>query len=436
MGLKKRLCAQLPPPAPDLVHELGAFVQKWLSGMPSLQELPTFEEWISHAPYTEARRQELRLVEAAVHGSYYTKATRRVCQKVNSFIKTESYESFKYARWINSRVDTFKVISGPAFHAIEQLVFHHPAFVKFVPVPDRPALINGLESQGVHYLWTDYTSFEASFSREVMLAVECQLYRHCLGKWPQLASLICDTITGPNRLRTRAGMRATVTARRMSGDMCTSLGNGFTNLILMEFLAHRQGCRVRGFVEGDDGIFSWAGTPPQTTPLEDLGFRIKLQEVAHPSEAGFCGIMAADAGNIKSPARFLQTFGWTSSCVDAGPRVMRELLRAKALSACYELPNCPIIGAIARRALLITAGEKPRYTDTYHRVPAEFRVPPCAPTPATRALFERLFDVSPDAQVALERLIAAGAPLDVVAGVVRPNHDNVAYTARFVVTAS
>lgn len=71
---------------------------------------------------------------------------------------------------------------------------------------------------------------------------------------------------------------------------------------------------------------------------------------------------------------------------------MDELLRAKALSACYETPHCPVIGKIARYALERTRGVHPRFVrDGYHDVPMldEFDVPKFEPTDLTRELFAR-----------------------------------------------
>lgn len=443
-AVSQRIGTQLNEPDPVLLHHLHVFVGEWLEqNVQPLKhtELMDFADWIAQSPYPQARKDELTQIHEELKGHV---PNQRQSQRVNCFIKVESYPlendpkigytPWKAGRVIMSRSDHAKVVMGPPIHSIEQKVYDvakpdgHPYFIKHVPVPNRYEEVNSLVRAGSHYVVTDYTSFEASFSREVMLAVECQLYRYMLQHEPRLAEWIVRTLTGTNVLRFRNGTKIKVQARRMSGDMCTSLGNGFTNLMLMLFAAKVQGFACNGFVEGDDGIFA-VSKIPDVTIFEKLGFRIKMLEVQHPGLGGFCGVVAADNGNIKDPAKFLQTFGWTHSCLDAGRPVMHALLRAKALSGVYELPNCPVIRAICDRALQLTTGVEPRFDDynIYSTPPPVLAPPPFTPTPATRELFSQLFGVPPEVQVQLESEIAAAVDLSDtrVARVlnINPEHD-------------
>ena len=130
---------------------------------------------------------------------------------------------------------------------------------------------------------------------------------------------------------------------------------------------------------------------------EELGFTIKIEEVDNPCHASFCGMIFADSGEIiRDPRRFMMGFGWTQSFISGGPRLMDELLRAKALSTVYETPQCPIVGAFARYALQQTVGVSPRFVnDGYHEVPRDERhLPNVCPSADTRLLFEREFGVS------------------------------------------
>lgn len=407
-GLSKRLCSKCPEPNRTLLRGLRAFVRKWVrSNLRPLGAVPSFDEWLAACPYPQVRKDELRAVWEANRGRVLSPKVYRSSRKVKAFIKSECYPEIKAARWICSRVDLFKVLSGPAFKAIEHEVFSLPWFVKHVPVPERPALVRSLRAGGCRYIWTDYTSFEASISSELMDACECELYRYMLQCDPELAEFICAVITGRNEVSTRAGVHLTLRGRRMSGDMCTSLGNGFTNLMAMLFAAKCCGSKCRGFVEGDDGIFAFGGVPPSSEWFAKLGLKIKLAEIADPSHAGFCGVVAAEGGNIRDPVHFLQSFGWTLSSIYAGEKTLKSLLRAKALSVCYETPQCPIVGAVARRALELTRGVVPRFVaDGYHAIPHhELAIPRYEPDQETRALFARLYHVPEDVQVELERRV-------------------------------
>lgn len=418
----QRIGVDLPVPDPDLLEELQIFVRRWLER--NLRPLGpcglmSFEEWVAQTPYPERRRDELRQLYLSLRGKL---PSRKQSSRIACFMKTEPSElvegkGAKYGRLIMSRSDWAKVTMGPAMASIERQVYDVARpdggiyFIKHVPVPERYLHVNALKKTGYTYVATDYTSFEASFSSPVMRVVECQLYRYMLGDTP-LSKWIEETLCGRNELVLRSGFRYSVHGRRMSGDMCTSLGNGFTNLMLMLFMSSKFDMGVTGLVEGDDGIFAARYVPPKLqSMLLALGFDVKLNPVDDPSSAGFCGIVAADSGNIKDPKRFFTSFGWTSSCIDAGPEVMRQLLAAKALSAQYELPNCPLIRPAADRALKFSAGAKPRYSeDGYHRPP------PCCPIPfnptmETRALFARLYSVSVVEQLEIEARILSTSDL-------------------------
>jgi len=425
----KRVCGEIPRFDPDLLDELRAFVQVWLAAHIAPVTPLSFEEWLLSTTYPESRKQELRDAHDQLRGMPPSEWQRR---KIQCFQKTEGYPALKNARMINSRSDYFKAWSGPYFKAIEQEVYRQEEFIKHVPVCDRAAKVAALKRSGLRYWQTDFTAFEAHFVPEVMRAVECELYRHCLPTHPAAAAVICETITGVNDMRTRGGFRVSVKGRRMSGDMCTSLGNGFTNLMLAKFCAAKQGYELSGFVEGDDGLFA-TRADLKASMYAKLGFRIKIDEVAQPTEASFCGMVFADSGEIiKDPKKFIASFGWSTSFVGAGPVLRHELLRAKALSAVYEAPQCPIFGAMARRALVITRGVKPRFiNDGYHQAPPdEGPLPPFSPSADTRSLFERLYGVSVETQLECERRIGAGDWS--ISGLVPPPADLAWYTARYV----
>lgn len=400
-AFESRVMRDLPKPIPRELAALRKFVRKFVvKHIPRISP-KTFDEWLDGTPYTTQRKEQLRLVHDELRGG---PPSRRQCQHIDSFIKTEFYPTLKNGRMINSRSDHFKAYSGRFFKAIEDEVFSLPQFIKHTPVPLRPAKVASLKKHGRRYFITDYTAFE-SIHPIVMNCVEIELYRHCLGNGP-VFRLIRDTLLGKNSMRTRRGLRATLMGRRMSGDMCTSLGNGFTNLMVVSYLVHKKRGFFEGFVEGDDGIFS-TDVQLSEEDFAALGFKIKLQEVADPCEASFCGIVCSDNGEIiRDPHKFLQGFGWTHSFISAGPKIMDELLRAKALSTVYETPQCPIVGEMARLALRLTAHVHPRFVnDGYHVCPDVVSVPEFRPSSETRELFSRLYGIPVPVQLSAEEAI-------------------------------
>lgn len=425
-AFKKRLMRDVPSPDPGLLTRFKRFVEQYVAELPQAR-IMSFDEWLESTTYNTARKDQLR---SAYHDLRGGRPSRKQASHIDTFVKSEFYTEWKHARMINSRHDSFKAWSGPMFKAIEDVVYQIPEFIKHVPVPDRPSKIERMVQAGRRYYATDFTAFESHFTPEVMDACELVLYRHCLG-WSADANFLCSVISGQNRMRTRTGVSATVEGRRMSGDMCTSLGNGFTNLMLAKFMAHLHNGSIEGFVEGDDGIFA-TNFDLRADEYAKLGFTIKIEEHSDPRTASFCGMVFAEGGQIiKDPRKVMMGFGWTSSYLHAGEKIMMELLRAKALSASYEVPHCPIVGALARRALSVTRGYNARFTDPRHVVPLNYNVPDFQPTDDTRLLFARLYGVSVAAQLAAESAIARG-DLGALQGLVPPTSDQACYTTRYV----
>jgi hypothetical protein len=350
------------PPRRDnaMMRRFRGFVRVWLRH--NLDPLPadtdlSFESWLEHTHYPEWRKEEIRRAHVLV-------LDKKKHFKNKSFIKAESYQVPKHARWINSRDDGFKAFSGPLFHAIEKAVFKLKWFVKFIPVADRATYIKEyVDAEGSLFIATDYTSLEASLVSQMMMCAEIQLYTYMLGETSRAGDIpiLVDALTSLQHCRA-SGMLVTTFAR-MSGDMCTSLGNGFTNLMLQFFIAKECGWDLPlvGVVEGDDGLFRVSGPIPADNVFEALGMRIKLDVFDRVGDAGFCQLYFSDdcSQNLRDPIKILVRTGWTMSrFMHAGERVMMELLRAKAFSLLCETPTCPIVCAYALWLVRATKGHK------------------------------------------------------------------------------
>jgi len=426
-----RLMRTVPKADPTVLARLESFVDDFLRRNVPKVEPMEFEDWLASTSYDELRKAALRAEHEALLGG---RPSKRRASHVKSFVKTESYPEWKYPRMINSRCDTFKAYSGRFFKAIEEAVYKLPYFIKHTPVPERPRVVDALRRSGSLYYETDYSAFECHFTDEIMRALELRLYSWCLSNHPADAKFICSVISGTNRMRSTT-CRAECRARRMSGDMCTSLGNGFSNLMLTMFVIHEKGGVFNGLVEGDDGIIA-TDVVLTAEDYRRCGFTIKINRVASPLEAAFCGMTCSENYEvIKDPRRFMTSFGWTSSMIHAGDKVMSGLLRAKALSAVYEAHQCPIVGVLAREALRLTRGVVPKYIpDGYHTPPPdEMVIPDFAPSTSARLLMESKFGVSVSEQLLVEDLIREGR-LDQVSSVVLPHPAMADYDMNYVET--
>jgi hypothetical protein len=349
-GCLSRFAASPPEPIRSKLRRLRKFVRwrvKQLFKPLQPGQVKTVSEWLESCPYPEWRKRELMNVWIENHGQL-----RRRHFKVDSHGKRETYLMYKNARGINSRSDMFKCATGPVFKAMEDEVYKHPAFIKHTPVRLRPALIKEVLGgfPGPFYE-TDYSQFEKHFTPEVMSSLEMILYGHMLKHYPSMFETIKSAMLGKNVCRFGT-FTIEIRARRMSGEMCTSLGNGFSNLMLAEFIAHEKGGTLTGFVEGDDGLF-FSSVPVEVSDFRELGFEIKIKRHLNLLRTSFCGLVASDdLITMTDPRKVLVTFGWTHSLLMMGGKKVRDgLLKAKALSLAYEHPQCPILATLATTVL-------------------------------------------------------------------------------------
>jgi hypothetical protein len=421
-GVAKRFAIKPPTPETELVTQLTEFVQLWLSQNLTPLEATTdltVPTWLEGTAYPSWRRDDLLQTWETETCTWRT----YVCK---SHQKDETYAEFKHARGINARSDLFKCMVGPTFKAIESKLYQHPSFIKHVPVDKRAAYISEmLKSPGSKYYATDYTAFESLFVKTLMQACEFELYSYMTKFLPTHGWFmgICDKVlAGVNHCYFKH-FRVELEATRMSGEMCTSLGNGFSNLMFMLFMAKQKGCTdVKGVVEGDDGLFTMNGDPPTSEDFARLGLIIKMETHLHLSTASFCGIVfdEDDLLNITDPRTVLVNFGWGSR-IYAGShnkKILSALLRCKALSLAYSYPGCPILGALAKMALRVTEGITNR--DIVHLVVNRrqamndwqrewtlalmkkhpvFQDPPLN----TRFLMEKLYGILVEDQIAIEK---------------------------------
>jgi len=424
-GVRKRFAIKPPDADDDTLKKFSRFVRRWvrnnLTPIDSDADV-SVEHWLAHTDYPDWRRKELRVQWDGV-GSIWDPGKSYRYFRCSSFMKDESYPTYKHARAINSRSDEFKCAVGPIFKLIEEKVYAYPAFIKHVPVAERPDYImERLHREGAKYLATDYTAFESLFVEKLMIACEFELYSYMTQYLPDGANfmrLVREVLGGQN-LCVFKHFRVQLNATRMSGEMCTSLGNGFSNLMFMLFTCQEAGCtEVIGVVEGDDGLFTMIGKPPKEVDFARLGLVIKAVEHDTISTASFCGIVfdPKDRINVTDPGKVLANFGWTQRLYNrTRSGKLKVLLRCKALSYAYQYPGCPIIMELAAYGLRVTK-EVPKdgLLKSLHRKGADSyksavtiaaikrgNIPRLEPGWNTRLLVERLYGFTVEQQFHIE----------------------------------
>lgn len=353
LGVLKRFAFRPPDPDPDLLTEFESFVTKFVEE--NLEPLSpntdlSVDTWLASTKYSESRKQELRETHEKLRG--VEKPFLPIHTEVKEHMKAETYPEYKYPRPINARHDFFKVLIGPIIKQIEKVVMKMKHFIKYVPVKDRPKFImDRLYRDFGKYFASDFTSFEAQFTRKIMLSCEMILYRHMTKKLPPHIQKNIEIIAGKNKIKYK-WFDLEIEASRMSGEMNTSLGNGFSNLMILLFMFYKSGCtNVDAIVEGDDGVLTFEGVPPTAADFARLGFVIKPEYHTDISAMSFCGLIfdMFDLVNITEPISSVINLCWLygPNCANLSRTKMLALMRCKALSMAHQYPGCPILQEMA-----------------------------------------------------------------------------------------
>jgi hypothetical protein len=421
-GACKRFASRPPEPLPGMLRKLKRFTYRFckrhLKPLAADVDL-SFETWIESTNYPLWRKEQLRAERARI-----TNFKDPRYKQVNTFMKMETYPTYKHARCINARSDAFKCLSGPWFKAIEKEVFKLDWFIKKIPVRERPQyIIDRVRRGGSRYVCTDYTAFETHFTKEVMQSCEFVLFKYMTQHITERHQFLymLSVISGLQKCVTK-WFTIFVSATRMSGEMDTSLANGFSNLMLFLFIYEHETKTsytvVTGVVEGDDGLFSvfevFSGEV-----FKKVGMTIKLEVIEQISEASFCGLVfdEEDKKNVTNIIEAMLDFPWTnSSYISSSTKRLKELLRSKSLSMLYQYPGCPVLQSLASYGLKMTKGitlriDKMRLSlwerEQLIEAVEYYKYNALTTTPVgirTRFLVEKLYGITIEQQIRIENI--------------------------------
>lgn len=449
-GLRKRILHGGKPKDSEL-QRFKAFVTKHVKQYKPLPHLELSQDllnyWLDRTDrYTLKQKEQFRQqYQVYLDGEY-----KRDLFSCKSFIKKEFYGERKEARIINSRSDVFKCIVAPFIKMIEERVYDDHFIKHLKPVDVARKMMETVEGADFFYE-TDYSSFESSFQSNVADACELVLFKRLLCNNPDIYALIercyfkymrvkyTDVVDGEEVERThriRVPAKQTLVYRnglgiarvpvvRMSGDMWTSLANGFTNKMLVEYVAsctaqrlHRP-VTVKYLVEGDDGLIA-PSSPLDFEIVSKLGFILKCEKVTHVNECSFCSMIIGPNGKLYPQAlRVLNKINYTFDDYivrNVGSKSKkyktrcRELMRACALSLLATSPGVPVLQPLALRCLELAGkvGAHARDFDWWEREFFDFSdVQPAPITDADRKFFAEHFNISISQQAEIESIISS-----------------------------
>jgi hypothetical protein len=421
-----RLLKQTPSPDPKELENFGLFVDKQMRKRyhtVKADSIKSTEEWINSRNRPGSWKRELHRELSNVEGDVRNFTVAQI-KRIQAHIKQETYPEFKMPRGIFARQNPNKLFFGPLINAIEEIVYSDPQFIKHVPVADRPKYISDMLGDFPFYACSDFKSFEGSFSLDFQRVCEYKFFMYMISDLPSdlkqmYTEMFDECILGEKHITMAGGeISFDVEGLRMSGEMWTSLANGFSNLMLWKYFCKKNGVKCVGVVEGDDGLFGFysKSSIPTTKQFADLGFDCKINLEEDLYRASFCGIVFDEAVNVNitDPRPFLASLAWLPyKYHNFRPSKKRSLMRAKALSFIFQYPGCPVIQSAALFVLRRTQGldvnwvkEKSGFFNAYEE--DEFKEifrskivsRPVAQT--TRELMFLQFDISIEMQLELE----------------------------------
>lgn len=421
-GCVKRCTSAMPIPNHFHLLKFAAFSGAEIAKVEQLsREVEiTVTSWLEKTSYSRKLQRRMTVeYKTGLHPCDDPKFNR-----VGQFVKNERFPEFKAPRLINAKGTSYKFHFGPIVSEVERIIYQMPEFIKSVPVRLRPMYITKMVGgPGRRILTTDFTSFEANFTSFIMRNCENALIRHVFKNHPlsKKVEWFCRSIEGRQVCDSKLGYSMEVDGTRMSGEMSTSLSNGFSNLMFMKYIFATLGVTdLRIVVEGDDAIMSIPSDAPVPTidHFAQLGLKVKLEEHDTLATASFCGIIFAeeDMINITQPiAAVVEMNILNEKCAPMRVSKKMSFLKSKAMSAKYQYNGCPIVDAYASWILRETARYDIRYADarctdwwTIQKMIArdnttEWRTRTESP-PATRKLVEEQYGIAVSEQLALEAL--------------------------------
>lgn len=448
-AFRKRLMPKMPRVNKDKLVRMRkfvrSFVKKWYRPLDRMDAKKAFDHWITNQHnYNEHRKDEMRDAFSSIYDDHRNLDERDYWAKM--FIKSEFYEEPKNARGICSRTDRFKAFVAPYIHEIEEVVYNtkidgHKWFVKGEVVSELPRKIKRVLKYK-YKIETDFSSFESGFSPEFTDVCECELWRHMLKNNKPIMDAVLRVYFQPRKLLIGSGKtkrfidclkprleklinvnyKAYVSGLRLSGEMWTSLGNGFSNLMIFLNEAHEKGVRLIGLVEGDDGIFSCSEKIISNEEIEEYGFKIKLQYELDPTQTCFCGNLFDPREEllIVSPEQISRLM-WTCQrkYINSGKKIVNELLKCKAMSSYVQGRHTPILAHLSYKVQLLLKDSKLRYEGGNYwwdqqllkEIPTTSFVVPTI-TEKSRSLYAQKFHIGLRTQLELEEQIMKATNID------------------------
>lgn len=188
----------------------------------------------------------------------------------------------------------------------------------------------------------DHSRFD-SLLQSTHLKLEHWFYKQI---FPEMAPLLCCQMD--NIGKTRSGIRYSCSARRMSGDANTALGNSLINYAILRIV---MGERAMIYLDGDDSVVSLDSVPDerQMSEFARFGFKTTSKFVTDFNEVEFCqaSVVQTLHGPLltREPLRAVARMGLMLGVSNA--KEMKVRLGQVALCESICSAGVPILGALS-----------------------------------------------------------------------------------------
>lgn len=348
-GFRYRVNTALPAPVPAVLAAFDNYSRTMIDEIfTPLTALPAFRDWIENANYPTSVKDKA--------WQSYVNSTERL--RNTTFIKQETYPSFKPPRLIMNVSQGYKNIEGPIMKHIEHHIKGLPWTMKGKPVNEWASHVQNFSFANNQTCYvTDFTSFESSFTAPIKDVLENRVVSRVLQNFPQVADYLNQVQSGARVYHWRKHLgRIVNTAKRASGDMRTSVMNTISNYIVTKFVLRESGMEHADvFVEGDDGLICTSDLTrcPRADIYAQLGFSIKLEQ-HNISDSSFCGFRFSPRneamGNLGVyPKHLFRLLNTTHVRLNRAKQL--GVLKAQAISYRLAFSADPLVTALSNKVL-------------------------------------------------------------------------------------
>lgn len=404
---------------------VDAYVQRFVP-LPYIEPSHEFlDTWLENSKYTTKQK---KMFHKKLDEFMDPRVSKHKLFEIKSFIKREFYGETKEPRIINGPSEMLKAVVAPYVKAMEEQVYDEH-YIKHTSRMGVAAKMQRIKDKFSLLYETDYTSFEGTFTCELMQACELKLFKRLLLNNPKIYNIIKETDIGKHIARARFNPdygKCEFYGSRLSGCLWTSLGNGFTNQMVIEFIRkctskHTKTPPIIDYlVEGDDGLIG-SSTKLDWDIANMLGLKLKVKESHDFNELSFCGLCLGPQGLMPgSFTRVIEKFGFTTDAEMLRPenhhrpyiqKLGRELIKAKAMSLLASNKAVPILQTLACKVMELTSGEKVSFRHFNYYWEIEMQnvlresLLPIEVSMESRRFFEARFNISVAEQLEIENRI-------------------------------